>query len=83
MKEAIWLCTLLSELGELQEGLTTLHIDNQSTIAIARNTAYHTHTKHIAVWHHFLWEKYASGELSLEYIPTGEQVTDVLMKGLK
>src|SRR5882724_8495631 len=81
-KEAIWLRTLLSEFGELQEAPTTLLIDNQSAIAIVKNPAYHARTKHIAVRHHFLWEKYASGELSLEYIPTGEQVADVLTKGL-
>ena len=81
-KEAIWLCTLLSELGELQNTPTTLLIDNQSAIAIAKNPVYHAHTKHIAVRHHFLREKYASGELSLEYVPTGNQVADVLTKGL-
>jgi len=77
-KEAVWLRTLLSEFGELQEALMTLLIDNQSAIAIAKNPAYHAHTKHIDVWYHFLREKYASGELELQYIPTGEQLADVL-----
>jgi len=81
-KEAIWLHTLLLELGELKGAPTTLLIDNQSAIAIAKNPAYHAHTKHIAVQHHFLWEKYASRELSLEYVPTSDQVADVLTKGL-
>jgi len=81
-KEAIWLRTLLSEFGELQEAPMTLLINNQSTITIVKNPAYHMHTKHIDVRYHFLCEKYASGELELQYVPTGEQLADVLMKGL-
>jgi hypothetical protein len=38
--------------------------------------------KHIAVRHHFLQEKFVSGELDLEYVPTGEQLADILTKGL-
>ena len=82
MKEAVWLHTLLSEFGELQDTPTMLLIDNQSTIVIAKNPTFHAHTKHIAIWPHFLQEKYASRELSLEYVPTGDQVADVLTKGL-
>ena len=81
-KEAIWLRTLLSELRQLVDRPTTLLIDNQSAIAIAKNPAFHARTKHIDVCYHFLWEKYTSGELELEYVPTGEQIADVLTKGL-
>src|SRR5258705_1591381 len=81
-KEVIWLCTLLAELEELPDGPTMLCIDNQSAIAIAKNPAYHARTKHIVVSYHFLQEKYASGELDLEYVPTGEQLADILTKGL-
>ena len=77
-KEAVWLRTLLSEFGELQEAPTTLLIDNQSAIAIAKSLAYHACTKHIDVRYHFLHEKYASRELELQCIPTGEQLADVL-----
>jgi len=40
-KEAIWLCTLLSKFGELQEAPMALLIDNQSAIAIAKNRVEH------------------------------------------
>ena len=73
---------MLSELGELQDAPTTLLIDNQSAIAIAKNPAYHARTKHIEVRYHLLQEKYMSGELSLEYIPMGNQVADMLTTGL-
>ena len=53
-KEAIWLRRLLTELGENLEFSTTLFVDNQSAIAIARNPKFHDRTKHIEVRYHFL-----------------------------
>ena len=71
-KELIWLCTLLADLGLLCTGLTHLLMDNQSAMAIMQNTMYHAQTKHIGICDHFLHEKVTSGELKLEYIPTGD-----------
>jgi Reverse transcriptase (RNA-dependent DNA polymerase) len=56
-KEVIWLRRLLSKLHQLLPSPTTLRIDNQSTIAIAKNPKFHDHTKHIEVCHHFLCQK--------------------------
>ena len=61
---------------------TILHVDNQSVIAIARNPEFHDCTKHIKIWHHFLRQKLEEKELDLTYVPTGDQVADVLTKGL-
>jgi hypothetical protein len=55
-------------------------MDNQS--AIARNPKFHDQTKHIEVRHHFLQQKVESEEITLAYTPTGDQVMDVLTKGL-
>ena len=57
-------------------------MDNQSAIAIAKNPQFHDRTKHIEVRHHFIRDKIEQGELELEYIPTGEQVADVMTKAL-
>ena len=81
-KEAVWLRLLLSEIGQLKAGPTTLLIDNQSAIARAKNPVCHSRTKHVAVQHHFIREKVESGEVKAEYIPTGDQVADVLTKAL-
>jgi hypothetical protein len=48
-KEAIWLRHLLTELGLNLDKPTTLHINNQSAIAIAHNPKFHDRTKHIKV----------------------------------
>jgi hypothetical protein len=81
-KEVIWLRRLLSELHQLLPSPTTLCIDNQSAIAIAKNPEFHDRTKHIKVHHHFLHQKVKQQELSLKYTPTNTQPADALTKGL-
>ena len=81
-KEAIWLRQLLSNLGYSTHLPTLLHIDNQSAITITKNPEFHDRTKHIDVHYHYLWQKYESGEIALNYTPTHAQPADVLTKGL-
>jgi Reverse transcriptase (RNA-dependent DNA polymerase) len=80
--EALWLRQLLSELGETQTEPTTLLIDNQAAIALAKNPVSHKQTKHIAVRFHHMRHHYLSQDIDPVYIPTGDQVADVLTKGL-
>ena len=81
-KEAVWLRQLLTELGLNLTHPTTLHVDNQSAIAIARNPEFHDRTKHIEVRHHFLRQLVDEGHVSPKYLPMGDQIADVLTKGL-
>ena len=81
-KEVVWLQRLLFELKQRNEGPTILNMDNQSAIAIARNLEFHDRSKHIEIRHHFLRQKVEEEELDLAYIPTGDQVANVLTKGL-
>lgn len=80
--QAVWLRLLLSELGQLKAGPTTLLIDNQSAIALARNPVFHGKMKHIAVQHHFIRQKIQDDVISAEYIPTDDQTADALTKAL-
>jgi len=81
-KEAIWLRQLLSELSLDTSSPTILHINNQSTIMIAKNPEFHDHMKHIDIHYHFLWQVIKDKMVELQYIPTREQVADALTKGL-
>jgi hypothetical protein len=81
-KEIVWLQRLFGEVGLPDDGPTTLYMDDQSAIAIAKNPQFHDRTKHIEVRHHFIRDKVEQEELELEYIPTGEQVADVMTKAL-
>jgi hypothetical protein len=83
-KEAIWLKQLVSEIwkDQITNSPTTIYIDNQSAIAIAKNPEFHDRTKHIEVRHHFLRQQVDSNAIVLKYLPTDKQVADVLTKGL-
>ena len=81
-KEVIWLRRLLAELGIPDHNQTTLHMDNQSTMAIAKNPQFHDWTKHIEVQHHFLQHKVKEEEILLKYFLTNDQVADILTKAL-
>jgi hypothetical protein len=81
-KEAVWLRRLLTNLGIDISSPTTLYIDNQSAIAIARNPEFHDRTKHIEIRHHFLRQLVDNKEIAPLYLPTGEQIADALTKGL-
>lgn len=82
-KEAIWLRRLLGEIcvQNLQQPTTILG-DNQGSLNLSHNPIFHGRTKHIEVRHHFVREKIVSGEVKLEYVPTTEQLADILTKAL-
>jgi Reverse transcriptase (RNA-dependent DNA polymerase) len=81
-KELIWLRQLLAGLGFATNSPTTLLMDNQSAIAIAKNPTHHERTKHIEVRYHFLKRMVEDGKIKLEYVPTMEQPADAMTKGL-
>jgi hypothetical protein len=82
VKELIWLRQLLTGLSFASNSPTTLLMDNQLAIAIAKNPAHHEHTKHIEVCYHFLKKKVKENEIELKYVPTTEQPADAMTKGL-
>jgi hypothetical protein len=81
-KEIIWLRTFLSEIKFQQDSPMPLFVDNQSTIVLTKNPEFHNRMKHIAIRFHFICKKVEDGEVALEYVPMGEQIADVLTKGL-
>ncbi|POM68330.1 Integrase catalytic core protein [Phytophthora palmivora] len=83
IQEAVWLRQLLKDLGYENKGTTTIYQENQGCIALAKNPAYHTRTKHIDIKFHFLHEKVESKTVELEYKPTDEMmIADGFTKAL-
>ena len=79
--EAIWLREVLAGLGLKQ---TTIEIkrDNQWAIAVAKNPEDHTRMKHVAIHYHFVREKVQEQVVQVTYVPTSENVADILTKAL-
>ncbi|BAT82399.1 hypothetical protein VIGAN_03241200 [Vigna angularis var. angularis] len=59
-----------------------LYCDNKSAIEIAHNPVQHDRTKHVEIDRHFIKEKVDEGLLCMAYVPSRQQVADVLTKGL-
>ncbi|KAA0054163.1 Cysteine-rich RLK (RECEPTOR-like protein kinase) 8 [Cucumis melo var. makuwa] len=53
-----------------------------SAISIANNPVQHDRTKHVKIDRHFIKERLDSGSICIPYIPSSQQVADVLTKGL-
>ncbi|CCO30980.1 Retrovirus-related Pol polyprotein from transposon TNT 1-94 Includes: RecName: Full=Protease [Rhizoctonia solani AG-1 IB] len=81
-RELIWVRGFLSELGFTQNGPTVVYTDNQSSMALSKNPGNHQNTKHIRVKYHFIREMIELKEIELKFIPTDEQIADMLTKPL-
>ena len=82
IKEAIWLRTLLRDIGFPPTQATTIHADNQACITLARNPVAHSRAKHIDVQHHFIRERIANKEVDLRYCSTKDMLADIFTKQL-
>lgn len=80
--EPLWVKIILGDLGIDWKGTIKLYCDNKSTINIAHNPVQHDRTKHVEIDRHFIKEKLESGLLCMPYVPSKEQLADVLTKGL-
>ena len=80
-RSAIWLRTLLAELG-IPYKLTTLNVDNQAAIDYINNSGHHTRSKHIDIQHHFVHEKLISNEIYVQYCATDDNLANILTKAL-
>ena len=61
---------------------TVLFGSNQSAIALAKDYQYHTCTKHIDIYYHFIHYAISEGHIKLVYCPTGNMITNALIKPL-
>jgi hypothetical protein len=81
-KEAIWLRTLLSELGVGDTAPMVILTDSQGAMALAKNPEHHQRSKHIDIRYHFLRDQVAQGTIELVYVPTTDMAADQLTKPL-
>jgi hypothetical protein len=73
---------VLSELGFFQNKPTPLRMDNQSAIALARNSGIQGHAKHINIQYHFLQDCIASKKIEVLHCPGNDNPADIFTKPL-
>ena len=78
-KEVIWLQRFMEELGKKQEN-NRLYSDSQSAIHLAKNSIFHSKTKHIQLRYHFIQSVLENGQLKLEKIHTSQNPANMLTK---
>jgi transposase InsO family protein len=82
IQEVLWLRGLMSELGLSTLTGSTVHVDNQSTIAVSEHGVKSERTKHVDVKYHFVTDAVERGVVRLRWVPTSEQQADIFTKAL-
>eukprot|EP00253_Pinus_taeda_P003624 PITA_03624 len=80
--QVVWMRRMLRSLGREQEKETMIFCDNNSAIALSKNSVFHKRTKHIDTRFHYIRELVSNGEIILQHCRTQEQVADILTKPL-
>ena len=82
VKEVLWLWVFLGEITRPLSTPMTLNCDNQSVIALTKDSQFHTRTKHIDLRFHFIHKAITDGTITMAYCPTQSMVANILMKPL-
>uniref|UniRef100_A0A2N9FV76 Reverse transcriptase Ty1/copia-type domain-containing protein n=1 Tax=Fagus sylvatica TaxID=28930 RepID=A0A2N9FV76_FAGSY len=80
--ELAWLRMLLCDFGIFLNSPPIIWCDNLSAISLASNPVFHARTKHVEIDYHFVRERVIRGDLKVHYIPTEDQLADLLTKAL-
>lgn len=78
--EMLWVERILKELKMPINAPTKLYCDNKAAINIAKNPVQHDHTKHVEIDRHFIKEKIDCGAIYMPFVPTTQQIADILTK---
>lgn len=80
--EVVWIKLLLSKIKFPELGPVVLWCDHISEGSLARNPVYHAKTKHIELDVHFIWHKVQANGVDVRYVPSCDQIADILTKPL-
>jgi hypothetical protein len=81
-KEIACMRHLLQELEYGLTGASSLLMDNQSAIVVARNPEHHGRMRHLDLVHHWLRGQVEAGVIDVKYVPTEDQLADIMTKAL-
>ena len=72
---------MLKDYG-IQKETMNIHYDNSSAINMSKNFVFHSRTKHIEIFHHFIKDLVEENVVSLDFVPTKHQLVDIFTKPL-
>eukprot|EP00253_Pinus_taeda_P031539 PITA_31539 len=80
--QLLWMMQTLQDFHITCTPPISILCDNTSAISISKNPVMHSRTKHIPIKYHFFREQVLEQKVKLEYVPSKEQVADILTKPL-
>eukprot|EP00253_Pinus_taeda_P030538 PITA_30538 len=80
--QLLWMMQTLQDFQITCTTPISILCDNTSAISISKNLVMHSKTKRIPIKYHFLREQVLEQKVKLEYVPSKEQVADILTKPL-
>ena len=81
-QECVYLLSLVKSLGLDLDGPILLQGDNHGAIKLSQNPITHSRSKHIDIRHHFVRDLVEREVIQLQYIPTDQNIADILTKAL-
>eukprot|EP00253_Pinus_taeda_P036599 PITA_36599 len=81
-RQFLWMMQTLQDLQITCTPPISIFCDNTSAISISKNPVMHSKTKNIHIKYNFLQEQVLEQKVKLEYVPSKEQVADILTKPL-
>jgi hypothetical protein len=82
VREAVWLCKLLTNLFDHEMDPTIIHCDNQSCVKLSENPVFHNRSKHIEIKYHDIIDMVQRKAVCVQYLPTHELIVDIFAKPL-
>eukprot|EP00253_Pinus_taeda_P014050 PITA_14050 len=80
--QLLWMMQTLQDLQITCTPPISIFCDNTSAISISKNPVMHSKAKHIPINYHFIREQVLEKKDKLEYVPSKEQIVDILTKPL-
>ncbi|PAV24101.1 Retrovirus-related Pol poly from transposon TNT 1-94 [Pyrrhoderma noxium] len=82
-QEVIWLRYLLTELGYKFTGPSTLFLDNNSAVQVAKNPEHYSRIKHLDLRLYWLRDQVNLGAIRILYLKTDNMPADLMTKALE
>nr|GFA54803.1 copia protein [Tanacetum cinerariifolium] len=81
-QQALWMKQALIDY-DIRLDDVPIMCNNKGAIDLSKNPMQHSQSKHIKIRHHFLCDNFEKGHISIEKVPSVDNIADILTKPLK
>nr|GEY97524.1 copia protein [Tanacetum cinerariifolium] len=81
-QQALWMKQALIDYEICLDDIQIMY-DKKGAISLSKNPVQHLSMKHIKIHHHFLYDNVKKGDISIEKVPSEDEIADILTKPLK